>query len=348
MTFLAMDPPLRSQSPHESNSNITGTLRDLGLLELVEHDPRASFILDAASPCNGIYPVYQNSALVGAKPGTLLDAILEKENTTKISGDDAGSFQQFKDWIFQPYSTSYEPFTLCDYTWRRCLIASRWVVISGLSINACTLDGETKTDGDILSKRKSKSKFRTFDWTNDLPPAKLSPHVVSARNIDWASTPLGPMSSWSPQLRSNASLIMQDPWPAVGFYGPELIMIYNEAYIELLGDLHPCMGHCARTVLAPIWHEHFEPVIQKNMEGETVDTSNTEIPLTRNGYVEETYFSTRFIPIFDSEGATIGHYEPVVETVSPKLHFPFLALNIEDSCTFVDNMILRTLRVYHA
>jgi hypothetical protein len=32
--------------------------------------------------------------------------------------------------------------------------------------------------------------------------------------------------------------------------------------------------------------------------------------------MEETYFSLKFIPIVDSEGATIAHYEPLTETVS--------------------------------
>ncbi|KAJ4321254.1 hypothetical protein N0V94_002993 [Neodidymelliopsis sp. IMI 364377] len=122
------------------------------------------------------------------------------------------------------------------------------------------------------------------------------------------------MSQWSPQLRSNARLIMQDSRPAVGLYGPDLIMIYNEAYIELLGGLHPCMGRDARTVLASVWETHFEHIIQQNLVGEIVTNDNTEVPLVRNGYVEETYFSVRFIPIFDSEGSTIGHYEPVIET----------------------------------
>jgi hypothetical protein len=173
--------------------------------------------------------------------------------------------------------------------------------------------------------KNSRSKTSTFDWTDDFPPANLSPHVTWARNIDWENTSLGPMSQWSPQLRSNASLIMQDSRPAVGFYGPDLIMIYNEAYIELLGGLHPCMGCNARIVLSSVWETHFEHIIQQNLAGETVNNDNTEVPLMRNGYVEETYFSVRFIPIFDSKGSTVGHYEPVIETVSFELCSSWLA-----------------------
>jgi hypothetical protein len=109
---------------------------------------------------------------------------------------------------------------------------------------------------------------------------------------------------------------MQDPRPAVVFYGPDLIMIYNEAEIELLGGFHPCMGMSARVALASVWAEYFEPIIDTNLAGETVEKTNTVIHMVRNGFMEETYFSLKFIPIFDSEGVTVGHYEPLVETVS--------------------------------
>ncbi|KAI4941458.1 hypothetical protein J4E86_010491 [Alternaria arbusti] len=122
------------------------------------------------------------------------------------------------------------------------------------------------------------------------------------------------MSSWSSQLRSIANLVMQDPRPAVVFYGPDLIMIYNEAEIELLGGFHPCMGVSARVALASVWDQYFEPIIQTNLAGETVEKTNTSIHMVRSGFMEETYFSLKFIPILDAEGITVGHYEPLVET----------------------------------
>jgi len=199
------------------------------------------------------------------------------------------------------------------------MIAGRWIVVSGSPVKALLLDEETKTDREVFSQKRPTSRLPTFDWTDEPPPAKLTPHVVWARSIDWANTPLGPMSSWSPCLRSNASLIMQDVRPAVGFYGPELIMVYNEAYVEILGGLHPCMGRSARSVLADIWH-NFEPIIEQNLAGETVAISQMEVSLTRNGYLEETYFSIQCVPVFDYHGATIGHYAPTFEIVSYEPH----------------------------
>lgn len=91
-------------------------------------------------------------------------------------------------------------------------------------------------------------------------------------------------------------------------------MIYNEVYIELLGGFHPCMGVSARTALASVWGHYFEPLIVRNLSGETIEGTNNPIMMERSGFMEETYFSWSFIPIFDSEGRTIAHYEPLVET----------------------------------
>ena len=72
-----------------------------------------------------------------------------------------------------------------------------------------------------------------FDWTR-LPNSPALPrHIRFARSIDWASTPLGPIEEWAPELRSMCNLIMASPHPAAMYWGPDLIAIYNEAYILL-------------------------------------------------------------------------------------------------------------------
>lgn len=317
----AMDPKLPSlQSTLGPNGIGVDCLRDLGLLDLLEHDPRPTFVLDVTNVEDSAIELelhFCNTALASAGSGAL-KSTLSGETTARTNTGGAISRSQFRHWAYQLDATSRKSISFCGYKWTRLPIAKRWIVISGTT-TAAFVKQETNGDSQSLYLKNSRSRFATFDWTNETPPAKLSPHVLWARSIDWSSTPLGPMRGWSSQLRSNASLIMQDPRPAVGFYGSELIMIYNEPYIELLGDLHPCVGRSAREVLAPIWNDIFEPVIQRNLAGEIVDHVKIEIPLNRYGYVEETYFSTRFIPVVDSEGATIGHYEPVVETVSNDL-----------------------------
>jgi len=60
------------------------------------------------------------------------------------------------------------------------------------------------------------------------------------RNVDWPATPLGPVESWPPTLRSALSLCLGSPVPMMIWWGPELVTLYNDAYRPILGSRkHP-------------------------------------------------------------------------------------------------------------
>ena len=312
---------LHHPRPLEPAHNGSPSLRHVGMLDLLDRDARPTFIIDTTPGSikseNGSLLEYWNSAMASANPARVLQLIGRKGSIHGSNGKDNAAFTSFQTWSLAQDVTS-KPLLYSGYIWTKVLISSRWNVISAISDTTCA---SSEPHGmTSLTRKISKPKAPNFDWTDELPPLRLTPHTAWARSIDWASTPLGPMSSWPSQLRSIANLVMQDPRPAVVFYGPELIMIYNEAEIELLGGFHPCIGASARVALASVWGEYFEPIIEKNLAGETVEKTNTPIHMMRSGFMEETYFSLKFLPILDSEGVTVGHYEPLVETVRP--HFP--------------------------
>ncbi|KAH4000151.1 hypothetical protein HBI81_052540 [Parastagonospora nodorum] len=290
-------------------------LQHVAMLELLQHDPRPTFVLDATvSPTASsasIAPVYHNKALAAVDRGQVLTLLQEKRPTISTLEQRHAS-SGFSNWIrSQDVRTHW---IYAGHSWFKMSLASGYVVVCGAQSDGSTLAPPGQNDGAMLSKQISRSKMPTFDWTDEIPPLKITPHVAWARSIDWSQTPLGPMCTWSSQLRSVANLVMQDSRPAVVFYGPDLIMIYNEAEIELLGGFHPCMGQSARVALASVWPEYFEPIITRNLAGETVEKTDSPIHMVRNGFMEETYFSLKFIPIFGSDGTTVGHYEPLIET----------------------------------
>jgi hypothetical protein len=258
------------------------------------------------------------------------NALMGKIDPKNAPAEDCVAFAQFQSWILSTLKNKSRGFSFCGFSWTEAFVLNRWSVISGTPIDMPILLQIPQSKNASLSKCVSRTKGPSYDWTDEVSPKNSSVHVQWARNIDWSRTPLGPMSLWSSQIRSNANLIMQDPRPAVGFYGPDLVMIYNEPYIELLGGLHPCMGVSARVALAGVWSTYFEPIIARNLAGETVEQINSAIHLVRNGFLEETYFSLKFIPIFDNEGATIGHYEPLAETVCyapQQIHIPSVVVH---------------------
>jgi hypothetical protein len=58
-----------------------------------------------------------------------------------------------------------------------------------------------------------------IDFTRPNPSMVISPHIQFVLNIDWGSTELGAIDTWSPELRRMANILMTDPRPAAMYWG---------------------------------------------------------------------------------------------------------------------------------
>lgn len=74
----------------------------------------------------------------------------------------------------------------------------------------------------------------TPDWTVTHPEGDLAPHVIFARSIDWSTTPLGDMSTWSREFRQICNHLMANPHPAALFWGEEVNRIFLSSYAMIL------------------------------------------------------------------------------------------------------------------
>ena len=59
------------------------------------------------------------------------------------------------------------------------------------------------------------------------------------RAYDWGSTPLGTIDTWSVELLTVVNLTLSSPSPARTMWGPDFILIYNDAYRPIPGPRHP-------------------------------------------------------------------------------------------------------------
>ena len=162
-----------------------------------------------------------------------------------------------------------------------------------------------------------------FDWTR-LPNSPTLPrHIQFTRSIDWASTPLGPIEEWAPELRSMCNLIMASPHPAAMYWGPDLIAIYNEAYILLAGQKHPkLMGQSYRDAWAEIWDSVEGVFLNATATGQATMKDDDCLFIQRafeDGHLEETYFSWSIIPLVGSDGSVVGLYNPAFEKTRRKV-----------------------------
>jgi signal transduction histidine kinase/DNA-binding response OmpR family regulator len=136
-----------------------------------------------------------------------------------------------------------------------------------------------------------------------------------ARRRDWRATPLGPMEEWPQSLRTSLSICLACRFPIGLFWGPDLVVMYNDEFIPVLGNQHPAaMGGRACEVWADVW-EVVGPMLQSVLDtGQAVKADDMLLLMKRNGYDEETYFSFSYSPIADETRGVGGIFTPVFES----------------------------------
>lgn len=134
------------------------------------------------------------------------------------------------------------------------------------------------------------------------------------RSADWASTSLGVPSDWPQSLRFAASVCLGAKYPMAIYWGPDLSLIYNEAWSVIPGDWHPwALGRRARDVWPEIWGI-VGPDFERAMAGEGRWNSDRLLPMRRHGYLEETYFDYNLSPILGEAGDVDGVLNAGIET----------------------------------
>ncbi|HZI14480.1 MAG TPA: histidine kinase dimerization/phospho-acceptor domain-containing protein, partial [Myxococcus sp.] len=140
------------------------------------------------------------------------------------------------------------------------------------------------------------------------------------RSIDWSKTALGPVEAWPQSLLTSVSTCLNSRFPILVWWGPELVMLYNDAYSLILGAKHPkSMGARGRDVWPEIWHI-IGPMLEAVLHGgEATWSENSLLLVMRQGFTEETYFTFSYSPIRDESGGIGGVFTAVYETTGQVL-----------------------------
>jgi signal transduction histidine kinase len=135
------------------------------------------------------------------------------------------------------------------------------------------------------------------------------------RQNDWSQTPLGPVASWPQSLRTSVSIMLSSGFAVVVAWGPEFIFLYNDRYRPVLGaSKHPmALGSRSQDIFPEVW-DFIGPLFRRTRAGETVALDDVLIPLDRNGYLEECFFTLSYSPIRDESGGVGGMLAIVAET----------------------------------
>lgn len=150
------------------------------------------------------------------------------------------------------------------------------------------------------------------------------------RDHDWSDHPFGPPETWPQSLRSALSICLNSAFPTAIYWGPELRLLYNDAWAPIPGPRHPeALGAPAKTVWADIWHvigPQFDKILST---GSGLYVENQMLPMRRYGSPEETYWSYSFTPIRGEDGTIAGIFNSGSETTQTVLSQRQMALMLE-------------------
>lgn len=141
------------------------------------------------------------------------------------------------------------------------------------------------------------------DEVSDFPmkSGRLRDSGASMRDFDWGATSLGSQENWPTALNFIVEVILGCGFPMSVRWGPELIMIYNDAYAPLLGDRHPrVLGKPLREVWPEIFDE-LGPLHLSILQGERGGffAEDHLWRIHRYGVTEDARFTISYSPIPD-------------------------------------------------
>ena len=137
-----------------------------------------------------------------------------------------------------------------------------------------------------------------------------------ARAIDWSATSLGPVESWPEALRLAVRMTMESPFPINLWCGPDLLLIYNDAYRIVLGAKHPrALGRPGHEVWSEIWPDIAPMFDGIRTGGPPVYAEDARFLMERTqGPPGEAFFTFALSPVRDEQGEVVAFLNIATET----------------------------------
>lgn len=138
----------------------------------------------------------------------------------------------------------------------------------------------------------------------------------SLKQKNWEEHPLGAPEKWPQELKTVLSLIQNSKQPMVIFWSNKAYCFYNDSYFNFIQkkvDINS-IGEKASIAWKNIWPTIESKVNKVLSGGEATWNQDQNIPLARNGEVEDRYWTYSYNPIKGADGKTNGVLSTSQET----------------------------------
>jgi hypothetical protein len=134
------------------------------------------------------------------------------------------------------------------------------------------------------------------------------------RVFDWGRTPLGDPSGWPQSLKTIVRVMLDSRFAMWMAWGSEATFFCNDAYLPTVGIKRDwVLGARADVAWAEIWHDIGPRIGQVLSTGTATWDEGLQLFLERSGYLEETFHTFSYSPVYDDADSVAGMLCVVVE-----------------------------------
>ena len=322
-----------------------------GLVDLLDSDPRPSFVVDLQSETPGTGAdafvgriIYTNPAVRWSGPLChSLDSLPNKVN------------RPFWDWLtaLSLYEAAAQsPLPYLGLYWTRIIVRNRWVIASSNQMTPSSerphkIRRESRATPPLMLQKHTASTGSGASGASAPPivvpppenavtiPNALSaeteagqvvvadfvdevePFLAVVHDVAWDKTPLGPRELWSDRLRHMFNQIISDSRPIAIYWGPSATTIYNEAFSKLLGVKHP---ELLGAPVDRVWPEAAEQVrfVMDSQKQRRVEDESRHFVESADGMLQETYLKWSIAPVMEDQ-EILGFMQSVLDLTSLRL-----------------------------
>lgn len=149
-------------------------------------------------------------------------------------------------------------------------------------------------------------------------PGKSRMHA-SMREFDWKASWFGPADAWPTSLRTIVTFLLDSAFPICLAWGPELRLLYNDAYLPIAGKKHPAaLGARMQDVFREVWSD-ISPIAQRALRGESSLYENFPAEIIRADRPSPGWFTFSCTPVRDDDGGIAGMICICTETTAQVL-----------------------------
>lgn len=167
-------------------------------------------------------------------------------------------------------------------------------------------------DLDVVDTPLGDASPQALDESSFLVRGGETGALIAGR--DWSATSLGPIEAWPQSLKTTLGLLLHSPVPIVLLWGPDGVMLYNDAYSVFAGGRHPdLLGSKVREGWPEV-ADFNDNVMKVGLAGGTLHFKDQELTLYRHGGPEQVWMDLDYSPVFGEDGRPHGVIAIVVET----------------------------------